>query len=499
MRLNWFSPLPPARTDIAHYTMRVLQALAGRAEMVLWTDQTVWDPLLEKYAVVRYYQPEHMPWAELNRSDMNVYHIGNNPPAHGSIWQVSRRHQGLVVLHDLSLQHLFAGLFRDYWRDRDGYLVQMEKFYDWEGRLAAEAFWEGKLSILHMSEHYPLTALAVQGALGVLVHTQQGLVDQRQENACPVAYMPLPYAPSQRSSINSSSCRGRQAGGPPYRLITFGYLGVNRRVESLLQALSTLPDGDLFRLDIYGQVWDSEYIYTKIQALGLQGLVQLHGFVPEDELDSALAAADLAVNLRYPTMGEASGSQLRIWDHALPTLVSQIAWYAKLPETAVAFVRPEHEVLDIQRHLNAFLADPGRFSEMGEQGRRLLEAHHRPDTYAEALIDFVADAQQFSSQAAAYDLAERVGTAMHGWTGLPTSRMVPYMWDYTGGFRQRQSAGQQQSTALEAVRKAVTSHVGKLHQQQTTTLRILQQAVSAQIERLHRLSDEKLQMPLDDV
>jgi len=142
--------------------------------------------------------------------------------------------------------------------------------------------------------------------------------------------------------------------------------------------------------------------------------------VPAEELDSALAAAHLAVNLRNPTMGESSFSQLQIWDHALPTLVSQVAWYAKLPENAVAFVRSEHEVLDIQRHLNAFIADPDRFSEMGDEGRRFLEEHHRPEMYAEALIDFVADAQRFSPQAAAYELAIRVGTAMHGWSGLPT-------------------------------------------------------------------------------
>ena len=121
----------------------------------------------------------------------------------------------------------------------------------------------------------------------------------------------------------------------------------------------------MFRLDIYGPVWDSAYVRTQIQTLGLQGVVKLHGFVPAEELDAALATAHLAVNLRNPTMGESSFSQLQIWDHALPTLVSQVAWYAKLPENAVAFVRSEHEVLDIQRHLNAFIADPDRFSEMG--------------------------------------------------------------------------------------------------------------------------------------
>ena len=253
---------------------------------------------------------------------------------------------------------------------------------------------------------------------------------------------------------------------------------MNRRVDSLLQALGTLPDGDLFRLDIYGQVWDREYVRTQIQTLGLQGLVKLHGFVPAEELDSALAAAHLAVNLRYPTMGESSFSQLQIWDHALPTLVSQVGWYAKLPENAVAFVRPEHEVLDIQRHLNAFLADPDRFMEMGAQGRHFLEEHHRPEMYVEALIAFIADAQHFSPQAAAYELAIRVGTAMQAWSGLPTSRIVSQIRDQEGGLCQQQNARQQQAATLEVIHKAVTSYVVQLRQQQTEVLEALQRAVS---------------------
>lgn len=397
------------------------------------------------------------------------------------------------------LQHLFAGLFRDQWHDRAGYLAHMEKHYDWEGRLTGEAFWHGKLSTMYMSEHYPLTALAVEGALGVLVHTQEGLVSQSQENTCPVAYLPLPYAPSQRAYTSRPTIGRDRSGGPPYQIITFGYLNVNRRLDSLLQALSTLPEGDLFRLDIYGAVWDSEYVRTQIQMLGLQGVVKLHGFVPEEELDAALAAAHLAVNLRNPTMGESSFSQLQIWAHALPTLVSQLAWYAKLPENAVAFVRPEHEVLDIQRHLNAFLADSDRFVEMGHQGRRFLEEHHRPKMYADALIDFVSEAQRYSPQAAAYELSVRVGTAMQGWIGLSRPRIVSHLWDQAGGFHQQQSTEQQQAAALAAIRKAVTSHVGRLHQQQTTTLRVLQQAVSAQIKRVHWLPDEKLGISLNDV
>src|SRR3712207_5618000 len=107
MKINWFSPLPPAKTDIAHCTARVLPALAERARVTLWTDEASWDPGLERYAAVRRYRPDAPPWTELNRADANVYHIGNNYLFHGSIWQVSRRLPGIVVMHDVRLHDFF--------------------------------------------------------------------------------------------------------------------------------------------------------------------------------------------------------------------------------------------------------------------------------------------------------------------------------------------------------------------------------------------------------
>jgi hypothetical protein len=54
-------------------------------------------------------------------------------------------------------------------------------------------------------------------------------------------------------------------------------------------------------------------------------------------------------------MGEASGSQLRIWDHALPSIVSKNDWYATLPSETVAFVSPDHEIEGVKYHLKYFL------------------------------------------------------------------------------------------------------------------------------------------------
>lgn len=480
MRLNWFSPLPPARTEIAHYTGWILPTLRSQAEIIVWTAQAEWDQTLENFAEVRCYQPEQIPWAEVNRADLSIYHLGNNVAFHRPIWQVSRCHRGLIVLHDICLQHFFAGLYREPWKDRDGYLAQMELHYGQVGRQDAEAFWGGALTVEYMAAHYPLTPLAVEKALGVLVHTRGGFDDLKGHIDCPIAYAALPYPASPHSQQYRSEVTRLRAGGPPYRVIVFGYIHLNRRLDALLQALAEHPERDRFRLHVYGELWDDEYVRRGLHALHLERLVVLHGFVPAEELDAALATAHLAINLRYPSMGEASASQLRIWDHALPSVVTRAGWYAGLPEDAVAFVQPEHEIADIQGHLSAFLANPERFAQMGENGRRLLEERHTPEVYAKAIIHLALDAQRFRPQIAAYELVKRVNAEASALMNLTTPRTV------SAPSHEGQKWRQQQAAALRTLCKELTERGESLGQQHAAALQAIRKTLSGQAERLRQ-------------
>ena len=420
MKLNWFSPLPPAKTDIAHYTTRMLPALSQLASVVLWTDQDKWDNGVEQYAEVRHYRLNRMPWVDLNRADANIYQIGNNPLFHGAIWQVSRLHAGVVVLHDFRLHHFFDGLYRVQWRDLNSYLAVMEMYYGEEGRReAAESFRNDARNIQYMAERYPLTHLALENALGVIVHTQESYDALAPAAKWPIVSAPLPFAAS-----NQSSAKPRRSHGPPYHLIVFGYIGRNRRLDAVLKALAESPEKDQLHLDVYGNILDEEkQLRALIRSLDLKKQVTLHGFALEAKLDEALATAHLAINLRYPTMGEASGSQLRIWAHGLPSLVSQVGWYGSLPPDAVAFVRTDdHEVADIKGHLRNFLANPNAFSEMGERGRKELEERHTPEQYAKTIVEMAREAWDFRPRAASLKLAQRAGVLLSEWLGPDPSR-----------------------------------------------------------------------------
>ncbi len=412
MKINWFSPLPPARTDIAHYTTRVLPALTSLAEVTLWTDQREWDQSLKKQVEVRSYRLGRIPWVELNRADANVYHIGNNPLFHGSIWQVSRLHAGIVVLHDFRLHHFFDDIFRVKWRDFRSYCAVMENYYGEEGRRdAAESFKSNARNISYMAERYPLTELAIQHQLGVIVHTSEAYAALQHQAQAPIMLAPLPFAAGKTPTNRRLAVAGS------LRLIVFGYIGRSRRLDSVLQALASLPEKAQFHLDIYGDILDGEEdLRARVRALDLKDRVTIHGFATEARLDEALSQSQLAINLRHPTMGEASGSQLRIWKHSLPALVSNTGWYASLSSDTVAFVRTDdHEVTDIQMHLRALLADPESFAAMGRRGRQELETKHDPEGYARSLIEMAERCQDFGPRIAADRLAERVGTLLGEW------------------------------------------------------------------------------------
>ncbi len=155
MKLNWFSPLPPERTEIAEYTKRLLPSLSKNVDLILWTEQESWDTELEDFAEVYHYHPHTIPWDNINEGDMNIYHIDNNPNFQKSIGEISRQCPGLVVLHEMNVDNFFSAIYLNINRD--------------------------------------LTTLGLENAAGVIVHSQQYYNLLKKDQARLTGYIPLPY------------------------------------------------------------------------------------------------------------------------------------------------------------------------------------------------------------------------------------------------------------------------------------------------------------------
>jgi glycosyltransferase involved in cell wall biosynthesis len=412
VKLNLFSPLPPTRSDIARLTVHMSPHLAREAELIIWSSEPEWEFKPPGGVTVRHYELQRPPWREINQADATFYQMGNDPRYHHAIWRMSQQHPGIVILHDLMMQHFFSGLvFHDRGMNRRQYLELVERHHGIKGRVLAEAHLQGLLATEELAQRCPLTEAATENALAVVVHSD-------------AVYAALP---EDTSVVLSPLCVGmempaieRSPTAEPYHISVFGFLGPNRKLPLLLRALATFPERERFRLDIFGTMDGQEKMHQLVCRLGIAEIVTLHGFVSPSELDAALRGTDLVVNLRDPSMGEASGSQLHLWQYALPSLVTRRAWYATLPEDTVAFVRPEHEVEDIQRHLTAFLANPETYRELGRNGRRYVADHHSIESYADALLEVVARTPELQAKWIARDLARRSVAAMNTWSDSST-------------------------------------------------------------------------------
>ena len=387
MRIHWFSPLAPAHTAIADYTGRLVDALASRADLTLWTDEPYWHSALQQRAAVRRFDPLHMPWDELH-SGAVFYNIGNNSRFHQAIWEVSRRSPGFSIMHDVLMHDSVAHGYRVR-NDPAGYLGVMQSLYGERGRRDAGLHWRGVLSLLQMGRIYSCAPYLLESSLGAIVHSRAAERALAKEVDVPVIRWPLPFPAGRPPAAHDAA--------PPWKLIVFGFLGANRCLEQTLDALARLAD-PRFQLHIYGDVEDRAALADAVARLSLAGQVTVHGFVPEVELDHALAAAHLALNLRYPTKGEASYSQLRIWRHGLPSLVTRIGWYAELPAGTVSFVRPDFLVEDVCAHLRAYAAQPAAYRDSGMRGREYFAEHHSPRAYAARVVELAERMPEYRRQ-----------------------------------------------------------------------------------------------------
>jgi hypothetical protein len=66
--------------------------------------------------------------------------------------------------------------------------------------------------------------------------------------------------------------------------------------------------------------------------LGLSAAVRVMGFTPIGDFTGYMAACDIVLNLRYPTVGESSGSLLRALGLGKAVLVSGIGAFREFPD-----------------------------------------------------------------------------------------------------------------------------------------------------------------------
>jgi glycosyltransferase involved in cell wall biosynthesis len=382
-RLAFVSPLPPQRSGVADYAAGILPGLAKRYEITLVSEAAPELP------------GPKLSWVDARRGgwrkaieacDLALYQMGNHP-LHGFVFDALTEHPGVVTLHEVLLHASLAGRWLP--ANPDRYVAEMLYAHGREGERAARAAIEKGLAIWDYEPwRFPLTRRVLDSARGLVVHSRFALERARETRRdVPIAVFPFPMPPPARS--RGEARRSLGLGPEQFRIVVPGFLTRAKRLAGIFDAVASWGSRPDWSLVLLGEVGDS--ILERCPGPVRKRLVAT-GYADAPEFERQLAAADVAVVLRWPTSGETSGAACRALAAGVPLIVTDAGWFSELPDDVALRVVPgQGEAAELSAALERLRDDPeerrrraaaaaayarqaGGFDEAAQRYVKLLEA-----------------------------------------------------------------------------------------------------------------------------
>ena len=215
-------------------------------------------------------------------------------------------------------------------------------------------------------EEFHLAGEVLDLATGLIVHSRH-VEDRARAAGYEGPIWRIPHPAWEHAEVAPAPLDGAPLIG------SFGNVNASKRIPQLLEAFARLrrdrPDA---RLLLVGAVSPGFDLDRRLQRLGLSGEgILREAYVEEERLWSLMAACDVCVNLRSPTMGETSGSVIRQLSLGKPVVVSDVGWFAELPdEVALKVPVDERETDTLYAALELLARDEGARAAMARAGAR---------------------------------------------------------------------------------------------------------------------------------
>jgi glycosyltransferase involved in cell wall biosynthesis/SAM-dependent methyltransferase len=364
--LAFFSPLPPAKSGIADYSAVLLDHLKHFAEVEAFSSRPAsFDP--SKY-------------------DAIVYQLGNNPH-HSFVYEMAMEHPGVVVLHEANLHHLIADMTirRGDW---DAYIREVELNAGAEAREFAERY----VRTLERGPDYaiPMLKPVLARSHGAIVHSAAVESELRA-----LGYLgPIGKIPHGAWIVDADRMQYRAKLGLNERtplIGIFGFLKPYKRIAESLRAFARLvrvaPEA---RMILVGEAHPELPLDSLISTRNLSAHVRHIGFAPIEDFNGYLGACDIVLNLRYPTVGESSGTLLRALGMGKAVIVSDVGSFREYPDeiclkAPVDAAEEDH----LFEYLNVLVSRPDLAQALGARARQWVERECNWNLVAERYTHFL--------------------------------------------------------------------------------------------------------------
>jgi glycosyltransferase involved in cell wall biosynthesis len=328
-----------------------------------------------------------------------VVYILDDSPLCASILNLARVIPGLVVLHDASLTTMIRSAAVE-----TGTLDELvARVTAVSGADQAEILRDpdrtgGPEGWLRFCAEVPLTDVAIEGSLGVVVHSmwhaQQ--VDGLTLGDVTVAPVPVPVpVPSARLGfdVGETDEPSRLLADLPddaVLVVSIETVNAGRQIDVLLRAMA---DADVLGRRVHllaaGPFDDqtSTDLLRLAQSLGLEDRFAVTGNADLSSLRKFVARADILAVLRDPVLDGQSASLLTQLLSGKPVIVYDHAHYSELPDDVAVKVDPLDATAGVRQALRLLVDDEGERERRGECARDYVVRSRSGTAYAAALFE----------------------------------------------------------------------------------------------------------------
>lgn len=378
-RIAFVSPLPPERTGVADYAVRVLPTLLPYFDVELVVNQP---------AVALPPELAHLPchpaaWLDdhADRYDHIVYQFGNSP-FHSHMVGLLQRHPGVVVLHDFFLSSMLSyeqitGAMPGVWTRS---LMHSHGY-------AAVAASVAPDSLERAKQDYPCNLEILQDAAHVIVHSDYARQLARDWYG-PEAGRDWSAAQLPRAvpAVNDRGAARRALGIPDdaFVVANFGFVAPTKHCMELLQAwlASSLHRDPRCQLVFVGENHGGDYgrqITDTIAAARATETIRVSGWTSDEDYFRWLQAADIGVQLRTGSRGETSGTVLDCMIYGLPVIINANGAMAEFSHDAVWMLDDKFEQGALVDALETLRTDDARRLALGRAGFALMGTRNSPE------------------------------------------------------------------------------------------------------------------------
>ena len=366
MRVAFFSPLPPSKSGIADYSAALLEPLSRLVQTEVFSAA-----------------PARFDAADF---DVALYQIGNNSH-HEFVYRAALENPGVAVVHEANLHHLLAEITikRGDW---DAYLAEL----DYDSGASALAFGQ-RVRRLEIGPDYdgvPMLRRLLHSSKALIVHSR--FVEAKLREAGfdgPIACIPHGAWLPEGDRLGFRQRLGLDHSTPLVGI--FGHLKPYKRIAESLRAFRRVvrlqPDAKMI---LVGEPHPDLPLNSMLATLGLQTHVRVLGFTPIEDFTGYLAACDIVLNLRYPTVGESSGTMLRAMGLGKAVVVSDVGSFREFPDEVCLKAPVDASEEDLLfEYLNLLVSRPEAARELGRRARDWVAERCNWDCVANLYADFL--------------------------------------------------------------------------------------------------------------